>query len=73
MFCNAPGFWWIFPLIFGSFWLLVIGTFIWRGRWWHAGPYTHPHDAQTLLRERYARGEIDANEYQQRRNTLDGR
>jgi putative membrane protein len=73
MFCDGAGFWWIFPVIFGGFWLLVVFSGFWRWRWWHHGAYGHPNDAQTVLRERYARGEIDANEYQQRRTTLDGR
>ena len=73
MSCNAPGFWWIFPLIFGSVWLLLIGTAFFRFRWWGRGPYWHSYDPHQVLQERFARGEIDANEYQQRRSTLDGR
>ena len=68
---SAFGFWWIFPLLFGTLWLLLIATVVWRfrrGFWWQGGP-----DAASVLRERFARGEIDAEEFESRRRVLDVR
>ena len=71
--CNGFGFWWIFPLIFGAFWLLVISTLLWRSHWFgHAHHFGDP-DAKAVLRERFARGDIDADEYQRRLGVLEGR
>ncbi len=66
------GFWWIFPLFVGSLWLILVGLLIWRFGWWGRGPHGSP-DAITLLRERFARGDIDAEEYENRRRVLEGR
>jgi putative membrane protein len=66
------GLWWIFPLVFGGLWLAVIGLVIWRCRgWWKGGRGGAP-DAMTVLRERFARGEIDTDEYQRRLRVLQG-
>jgi putative membrane protein len=35
-------------------------------------PHTHEDTALAVLRERFARGEIDADEFEQRRRTLGG-
>ena len=62
----GPGPWW--PLI-PLFWLLVIGTAVFllrRGGTWRRGPLT-------TLGDRFARGEIDAEEYQTRKNVLKGK
>jgi putative membrane protein len=66
------GFWWIFPLFFGALWLLLIGLLIWRCSGWARGHHGSP-DASSLLRERFARGDIDAEEYEQRRKVLQER
>jgi putative membrane protein len=55
-------------LLFPLFWLaLFVGAFfLFRGRrerW-------HTHSAEEVLGERYAKGEISADEYQQRLNVL---
>ena len=58
--------WWpVFPIGFALFWLLVIGTafYLWRRR---------PGSAQKLLAERFARGEIDEDEYRERLGVLNG-
>lgn len=65
------GLWWIFPLLFGGLWLLLLGLLIWRFGGWHRG-YWSP-DAGSVLRERFARGEIDADEYEKRRRVLEER
>ena len=59
----GPGPWW--PLI-PLFWLLVIGAvvfFVRRGRNWRRGPLS-------TLGDRFARGEIDADEYRARMDVL---
>ena len=51
-------------LFFPLFWVVVIlsfGLLRRRGRHWH-----HGHTAEDVLAERYARGEITPEEYQQR-------
>jgi putative membrane protein len=63
--------WWIFPLFFGSVWLLFIVLLILKFRWW--GGWAHGQnrpDAMAVLKERFARGEIDAEEYENRRRVL---
>lgn len=73
---DGPGFsfWWILPLFFGALWLVLIGLLIWKfirfGTWGRDGSRS---DATALLRERFARGEINAEEYQSRRQILKGR
>jgi putative membrane protein len=61
---DGPGGWWpIFPIL----WFAVIVTLVFvarRGGW---GPRRRGLGA---LEERYARGEIDANEYRERRAVL---
>ncbi|MCU6481724.1 SHOCT domain-containing protein [Arthrobacter sp. A2-55] len=59
-------------LIFPLFWLVVIGLFIFfvprrlrRSREWHQS-----QGAESVLRERYARGEVDETEYRQRLEVL---
>jgi putative membrane protein len=56
----------IFPLIFIAVWLVLVLTF--RHRWHHASR----HGGQSVLAERYARGEIDEVEYRKRRDVLRG-
>ncbi|HZO62046.1 MAG TPA: SHOCT domain-containing protein [Gaiellaceae bacterium] len=64
---------WLWPL----FWLLVlvlIVRFVFRrGR---RGPWAHTHaahDPRTILAQRYARGEIDHDEYRKRLGHLEER
>jgi putative membrane protein len=57
---------WLFPFI----WLipLTIGLLIWRfGRPWRSPSY----EARSALAARYARGEIDEDEYRQRLTVLE--
>jgi putative membrane protein len=65
---HAHGGWWVlFPIGFGLFWLLVLGGGFYllskRLRWRGGG-------AENVLAERYARGEIDEEEYRERLNVL---
>lgn len=57
------------------FWILVILLILFlvrRHKKYHQGSFLgfHHNDALNILREKYARGEIDTEEYEQRRNTL---
>lgn len=65
---HAAGWWVLFPIGFGLFWLLVLGGggyLIWRR--------TRPGGkAEAVLAERYARGEIDEEEYRERLSVLNG-
>ncbi|MBO2460633.1 SHOCT domain-containing protein [Actinomadura violacea] len=74
---SAPGYWPIFPIMFGLFWLAVIGTGLYlvrRRTAAHAAASDAASDpmakAQSLLAERFARGEIDEDEYLMRQSTL---
>ena len=78
-FGGAMGIGWILGiLILLLFWGLVIAAIVLAIRWLiradrrgaHEGPATP--DALELLRQRYARGEIDEAEYERRRIVLKG-
>ena len=65
--------WWMFPLFFGSLWLLLIGVAIWFGvRWSRLNARRKGGDPVATLQDRFARGEIDAEEYQLRLKVLGG-
>jgi putative membrane protein len=57
--------WFLIPLFFIGFWILVFAVF---GRRWRHHPYHRP--GESILADRYARGEIDEQEYRQRRAAL---
>ena len=63
---------WPFFLLIPLFWFLVIGFFIFFGRrMWRRNHYwAATQGAESVLRERYARGEIDETEYRQRLEVL---
>jgi len=76
--------WWIHPLV-GLVWLAVIVTVIVliarrarRGGWWHERAQWHQaqqrawaaQSAETVLAERFARGDIDEKEYRARLEVL---
>ena len=61
------GWGWIFPLA----WIVLIGlfwAFAWRGSWWRrrGGEWQEARSSEAVLGERYARGEIDEDEYRTR-------
>lgn len=70
--CGAGALWPLGVAVHLAFWVLVIGGIVWlvrRGTRWQAeGPVRRSLD---LLGERYARGEIDRDEYVQRRSVID--
>lgn len=67
------GFMWLMPL----FWLVILGLLIWfvvslvRGDVHEGGPKTRNKSPLDILNERYARGEIDTEEFVERRNKLE--
>jgi putative membrane protein len=61
-------------LLFPLFWILVIGLFIFFARrtWRRNHEWATARGGESVLRERYARGEIDETEYRQRLEVLRG-
>jgi putative membrane protein len=72
---GGPGWggWLVMTLLILSFWALVIfgGLAVYRSmRRGDTSRPAGPGDAERLLDERFARGEIDVDEYRQRRELL---
>lgn len=61
-------------LLFPLFWILVIGLIIFFARrtWRRNNEWATARGGESVLRERYARGEIDETEYRQRLEVLRG-
>ena len=82
---GGPGYgfgWWgiLMGILMLLFWVLVIGGIVWLVIWLvqqprpgAAGPGAPGPSALDILRERYARGEITREQYEQMRHDLDGR
>lgn len=65
-------YWWIGRLVMILFFIALIVVFFWfmrRNAWRHHEP-TGIERARGILAERYARGEIDAEEYRERLSQL---
>lgn len=65
-------YWWIGRLIMFLFFFVLLIVFFWfmrRNAWYHREP-TGIERAQGILAERYARGEIDGQEYRDRLSQL---
>jgi putative membrane protein len=58
----------LIPLLFFGLWFLFFAVVIrpWRWRWRYDGP----RSGESILAERFARGEIDEREYKARRASL---
>ena len=56
----------------GLFWVLVVGVIIWAIVYMSRGhrPSSEKSYSQQILRERYARGEIDEEEFERRMSRL---
>jgi putative membrane protein len=70
----GPGAWIAMAFVMLVFWTIVVGAIIALVRSGHLHDHDHGpsrlHDAQRILAERFARGEIDADEYKQRSDLL---
>ncbi|HEU5161264.1 MAG TPA: hypothetical protein VFU43_30005 [Streptosporangiaceae bacterium] len=66
---GGPGWWLVFPITFGLLWVAIAaGAFmLLRRRTTPPGPRA---TAESLLAERFARGDIDEDEYHKRLSTL---
>ena len=60
------GFWWMFPMLMFIF-MIALCVFMMRG-FWHT--HDHTRSALELLAERFARGEIGKEEYEQKRAVI---
>lgn len=61
------------PFLWIFFWIFIIGfVFRGRGRWWHHHYESSSSDksAEDILRERFARGEINEKEFKERLSVL---
>lgn len=74
---DTPAFWPVFPITFGLFWLAVLGSAFYlirrrmtTGAATAAAAADPLAKAQSILAERFARGEIDEDEYLMRVSTL---
>ena len=64
------GYWWIFPLVMMFFCFLIMRGCGRRMRWY--GPFQGPGESpRDILNKRYARGEIDREEYDEKKKVLD--
>jgi len=68
----GPGVWIAMALMMFVFWGVVVAAIVLvvRALRPHGNASTTARDAERILDERFARGEIDADEYQQRRDLL---
>jgi putative membrane protein len=70
---DGPGWWIVFPLLWFS---LIAGGLVLlfrsRGGWGPPRAVVHRESALDVLDARYARGEIDVDEYRERRSVLTG-
>jgi len=60
------GFWWMFPMLMFVF-MIALCVFMMRGHW-HS--HHHNRSALELLAERFAKGEIGKDEYEQKRSVI---
>ena len=72
-YCGGLHLWWVFPLIMMVFCFIFMRGCSRRWRWY--GPFHGlgqgpGESAMDILDKRYARGEIDQQEYEERKNAL---
>jgi putative membrane protein len=64
------GFFWIWPFFALLFVFFVARWFFWGWGWGWRGGYGYQSDAMRILEERYARGEITKEQFEQMRKDL---
>ncbi len=72
------GYWMLFMIPIGLIILVIIGYVVWRAVNWggsccgtgHYGHYEDRGNAMEILRQRYARGEISKEQYEQMKKDL---
>ncbi len=73
---HMPGFWWIFPLMFFIMIFFVFFIMMRRGGMgcmWHDRMLDKSSDsALDILNKRYAKGEIDKQEYEEKKSLISG-
>jgi putative membrane protein len=66
--CSMGGMW-----LFGGLSLVVVRGILGTGVWAASRLFQRPSsDAQTLLEQRFARGDVTGEEFEERRGTLEG-
>jgi putative membrane protein len=71
MYWNGMGWWgWLMMV---AFWVVVVLLVVWAVRSTTAGRSIEEKDPLRILDERFARGEIEVEEYRERRTVLEGR
>jgi putative membrane protein len=73
MYGDHGGWWGIGPFPMLLFWVVVIVAVVVLVKWLADRPGNAPHgnSARDILKERYARGEIDKEEFEQKRRDLE--
>ena len=69
----GAGSWWIGALVMLAFWIILVGGVVWAVRIIARGTPANGRDqsrALAILEERFARGEISAEEYRRMREEL---
>jgi putative membrane protein len=70
MWAGGWGFWWIFPLFMLIFFALCVFFMMGRHRHFEHSAGKPTDSALRILGERFARGEIDKKEYEEKKATL---
>lgn len=71
----GTGGFWLMPLVMMAWFAVLVAVIILLIRWLGGGPglsSTSSHTARNILDERYARGDIDQEEYLQRKKDIRG-
>ena len=71
MWAGGWGFWWVFPLLMFGLMMFLCALFMFRGPWSHRDLHGDTtRSALTLLSERFAKGDIPKEEFEERKAIL---
>jgi putative membrane protein len=70
MWAGGWGFWWIFPVLMFGFMVVLGALFMFRGPWSHRQHRDASTSALALLNERFAKGDISKEEFEEKRAIL---